>query len=532
MAPSTDVPYHIRLQPNVTPPDWSAVFSSSQPSFGKDENFSSAEGFNTDFNAEFLSIPRYRFNKINHIHQILQARVSRRASTFRNSLYRPRRRKYWPSPNNISVCSEELLAEVLYIREASKQGLGMQTPQFRPRVPLRVQPSDRPPSQLKGRKPDCTFNVARRAGYLMPDPLTQDQFFGCSREGRYIRQVEIWGPVCNLLSRKGEIATLLSLRLVSRQFCMMASFSIRQAGISIIPPDEQDQTSYLDDCRYITPPLMPQTPNKRASVEYSVGKVLELVPRGSSGWTVLKVKIHQQRDVGPRRDCQIVAGQIIEITDWVGEITEGEHERLKKLIGRPVEIRLYDPTYLRLDVQGFSEKSVTDTELAESIPRREAAFWNYMGDKRPLELLGEWTITSQKSPLVKPAVFCRYFAPEREIAGERGVAAIIWEPSQGVPLRDYAKLQNVEHSTDAVISSCISVVREVLQSGGSFWDLVASGVVELDGSIHVNHWDTFQCSLEPWENGENDPDWHAFVGEEINRLMDQLAAVEMISSSM
>jgi hypothetical protein len=98
--------------------------------------------------------------------------------------------------------------------------------------------------------------------------------------------MEILTPFFNWLAWSGELSLLRSLRLLSRQSNLIASFSLRHiSGIPTVPPEEADETNPLKYCDFLVPPPLPKTPIKRAAVEYAIGRELAQTSAGRTTTT-------------------------------------------------------------------------------------------------------------------------------------------------------------------------------------------------------------------------------------------------------
>jgi hypothetical protein len=431
--------------------------------------------------------------------------------------------KYWPSHDSISVTDEDIYGDVEIHRDQKKYNILGQSPARAP-----YSPGSRDTRQ----RIDSIFDRARRVGCLLPDPLTETDYFHFPRQGRHIRTMEILTPFFNWLAWSGELSLLRSLRLLSRQSNLIASFSLRHiSGVPTVPPEEADETNPLEFCDCLVPPPLPKTPIKHVAVEYAIGRELELMPQTSTGRTIILVKIEEHIDVGPLKDVQRIVAKVVGVRSENDESCT-ELGQIEATRGRRLEMRLYDPCYIQLDDQAFSHEKIVrdDTQKFLCFTRRYSAYGNFLSDKRPLDFFSGKLIGGQPCPLVTTPIFCRYFLPDRELASERGVSVLLWEPSQGVPLTSYAQLHQPRQ--DVIVERCLRILKDVLYCDGKFDNLARCAVVEEDGTVRINNWEGFRYWSEPWPDRDNDSDWCVFVEEETARLRSQLSAVGLYSVAM
>jgi len=133
---------------------------------------------------------------------------------------------------------------------------------------------------------------ALAAGCLLPNSLTEHEYFAVDLSSRTKQELDQWTTVCLHLIHTGQHRLLRTLRLVSFQLNLLAGHILRRVGgIDTIPTHEQDSTLVRDGTIFMgNPRLLPRLPKTAARspiLEYAIGKVIEFIPKTSTGNTVI-----------------------------------------------------------------------------------------------------------------------------------------------------------------------------------------------------------------------------------------------------
>jgi hypothetical protein len=179
-----------------------------------------------------------------------------------------------------------------------------------------------------------------------------------------------------------------------------------------------------------------------------------LLPEHSDGTEISKFTISECVGVGKQRDPQIVRGTMIHCDGSTEEMTA----------------YFYDPAYLNSYSHPFElptdeERSQLEPEEIvpplRGIPRRTLAFGSFGRKAYHLRDVAELQIpgTAQPLGLIDPPAFYRAFFPCRELASERAVAVLTWDPCKGTNAVAHLKGLSTPEEHAALRNSILNTIE-------------------------------------------------------------------------
>jgi hypothetical protein len=366
-------------------------------------------------------------------------------------------------------------------------------------------------SEARASPPPSTFLRARRAGCLLPDPLTEEGYYTIIHRGETAKLLRVWTSICNYLVDIRAFRILQQLRLVNYQSSLIASHALRRrAGVSFVERRQRETKKPVDRTVFLgvprTLPPLPTAYPLKASDTYCYTR-LELIPEKSvDGRTVLLFDIQDEIKVGSDQDYQHVSGYVVNVTTVHDHLKSNKLKSYQQMIGRAFEARIYDPMYIDFEQQpeGLSSNCHDWPITVRNDSRRDSSHNNFYSEVIPMETLSKLQIKSQASPLVnRPQIF-RLFHPSRELVDERGCAVMLLnEMTGGDPVAEVAYWgPDIQIQ---VATNIMNSYRAILEKRIIFDNYLTSLRVRFhDGSIYLRNWEGFYVdtdnTAEEWAN--------------------------------
>jgi hypothetical protein len=321
-----------------------------------------------------------------------------------------------------------------------------------------------PPS---GPHVDTVFSRAKWNRVILPDPLSLSDYFPVGQHGGMSRQLAIFSPVMRYLAKSEDLNSLCTLRLVSRQFYFMATYSLQTYSFKALSdPSEFDVVSIPQQSVNIRPPALPNAPFVRAECAYAKDTSLQLIEADTfSHSAVSTFRIMDQVIVKGGSAIQSVRGAL-ERGDVIEHTTA----------------YIFDPLYVDFSECPGPGNAAGEERPLQALPRRLAAYLAFKKFLDPLKIICDLAQTGHVPSLVpQPRVF-RLFFPERELASERAAAVVVWEPYPSTSLSDVSKSfspDDISHLTKAVATLYV----QLLAYGGYFPDFLSCIGITQDGNV-------------------------------------------------